>query len=96
MPADTTLPQISGKHGNGNAPYPCHQRTTPPGGNGFIDYGYCRTSLDSSEGVRDPRCPNDCKHKAPADVVEGFAVRFATRGAVSAAEWVRAEKGVQA
>ena len=96
MPADTTLPETSIRHGDASEPYQCSTQPKPPGWAGFIDYGYCRTSLDSSEGVRDPRCPNDCKHKAPADVVEGFAVRFATRGAVSAAEWVRAGKGSQA
>lgn len=90
MPADNTLNQAPSRHhSNGNAPYPCSQRDVPPGGRGFINYGFCRTSLDSTAGVSDPRCPANCKHKAGSSIVAGFNERFDARGALAAAEWSR-------
>lgn len=91
MPADTTLSQTSDKHSDGNAPYPCSMREHPPGGSGFIDYGYCRTSMDHF-GKDDPRCHETCKHKADQDTARGFVLRFVTHGAKAAAEWARGRK----
>ncbi|GAB2471975.1 hypothetical protein GCM10027082_24360 [Comamonas humi] len=95
MPADNTLSQSpSPVHGNGNASYPCSKADVPPGGPGFINYGYCRTSLDSAAGSTDPRCPKDCKHKAPATVVEQFNQLFLQQGAQAAAAWAKDQRGV--
>ena len=92
MPADDTLPEISARHSSAADPYPCHARPVPPGSAWGLDYGYCRTSLDALAGAADPRCPRTCPHKAPADVVEGFTVRFFTRGAMAAAQWAREQR----
>lgn len=95
MPADATLNGApTARHGNAVLPYPCHARTTPPGGQGFIDHGYCRTSLDSLVGSTDPRCPADCKHKAPASLVARFEKRFMWHGAQAAAAWAKKQKEV--
>lgn len=98
MPVDTTLSdKPSRHHGNGDAPYPCHAADKPPGGAGFIDYGFCRTSLDwhgpaSPQGAGDPRCPGDCPHKAPQKIAIGFGKQYAWHGAVRAAAWARKQK----
>jgi hypothetical protein len=98
MPADTSLPQApSAHHGDGDAPYPCSAWPEPPGGAAFIDYGYCRTSLDyhgpsSPQGHGDPRCPSTCPHKAPLKVAVGFGKQYTWHGAVKAAEWARKQR----
>lgn len=89
MPADHSLPDTSPRHSSAADPYPCHTRAVPPGAAWAIDSGWCRTSLDALAGATDPRCPNHCQHKAPAEVVEGFTVRFFTRGAMAAAQWAK-------
>lgn len=92
MPADHTLSDTSPRHSSAADPYPCHTRAVPPGAAWAIDNGYCRTSLDSLTGAADPRCPKTCPHKAPAEVVEGYTVRFVTRGAMAAAAWAREQR----
>ena len=72
--------------------YAAQCRVRVPGGQGFIDHGYCRTSLDALVGSSDPRCPADCRHKAPASVVVRFEKQFSWRGAKAAAAWARAQR----
>lgn len=98
MPADQTLPASSQHHRDGGVPYPCSRAAKPPGAPWAIDYGYCRTSLDwhgpgNPQGQGDPCCPALCPHKAPQHVAQRFSVEFRERGAVAAADWVRAAKG---
>lgn len=93
MPADTSLSdRPSDRHGDGNAPYSCHAWATPPGAAWAIDYSYCRHSLDDREGHADRRCPADCQHKAPPNVVSKFARDYAKYGAVVAADVTKAER----
>lgn len=93
MPADNTLSQSStARHGDAAKPYPCHQRPKPPGDEGFIDFGYCRTSLDLLVGVGDSRCPANCPHKAPAKVAQQFDKLFGWRGAAAAAKWAKGQR----
>ena len=93
MPADTSLNQApSAHHGSAARPYACHTDARPPGAEFAIDYGFCRTSLDVLTGSTDPRCPADCRHKAPAAVVAQFDKLFAWRGASAAAAWARAQR----
>lgn len=98
MPADKSLSQEpSALHSDGNAPYQCSSAPKPPGGEGFIDYGYCRTSLDlhaTHHGSADPRCTANCPHKAPQQVVQRFGKAYIDYGAIGAAELVRLWKGV--
>lgn len=90
MPADHSLSQAStSRHGDASKPYPCYRWANPPGGQGFIDHGYCRTSLDALTGSTDSRCPKDCRHKAPPNVVVGYSKRFHWHGAQAAAKWSR-------
>lgn len=95
MPADTTLPQEpSERHGDARLPYPCHTWSKPPKAPWGLDFGYCRTSLDSQPpharvGSSDTRCPRDCPHKAPYAVVTMFVRVFQTKGAKAAAECTR-------
>ena len=93
MPADTSLNQApSAHHGSAARPYACHTDARPPGAEFAIDYGFCRTSLDTLTGSTDPRCPADCRHKAPPMVVAQFDKLFAWRGASAAAAWARAQR----
>ena len=93
MPADTSLNQApSAMHGDASRPYGCHADARPPGAEFAIDYGYCRHSLDTLVGRDDPRCPADCRHKAPPMVVAQFDKLFAWRGASAAAAWARAQR----
>ena len=93
MPADTSLNQApSAHHGSAARPYACHTDARPPGAEFAIDYGFCRTSLDALTGSTDPRCPADCRHKAPAAVVTQFDKLFHWRGASAAAAWARAQR----
>ena len=93
MPADTSLNQApSAHHGSAARPYACHTAARPPGAEFAIDYGFCRTSLDALTGSTDPRCPADCRHKAPPMVVAKFDKLFMWRGASAAAAWVRAQR----
>ena len=91
MPADTYLPQGSSPlHGDASKPYPCAQQATPPGSAWSIHYGYCRTSLDwhpsyALVGSADPRCPQDCQHKAPQHVALMFADVYRSQGNKAAA-----------
>ena len=95
MPADTTLSQEpSERHGSARLPYPCHAWPGPPQARWSLDFGYCRTSLDSQPpqalvGSSDPRCPRDCPHKAPHAVVTMFTRVFQQKGAKAAAERTR-------
>ena len=79
-------------HGSAARPYACHTDARPPGAEWAIDYGFCRTSLDVLTGRTDPRCPTDCRHKAPAAVVTQFDKLFHWRGAEAAAGWARAQR----
>lgn len=98
MPADDTLHQGSSPlHGSADRPYPCCEAPAPPGAAWAIDYGYCRHSLDwhgpdSKQGSGDPRCPADCRHKAPTEVAARFYGVYAERGARGAAEWAKHQK----
>ena len=93
MPADHTLSdRPTAMHGNGDAPYPCHERDQLPGAAWSIRYGYCRHSLDDQMGHADPRCPADCPHKAPAVLVRRFSKHYAWHGALAAAEMARKHK----
>ena len=92
MPADLTLPALTAHHGDAARPYRCHADDRPPGAEFAIDYGFCRTSLDTLVGRDDPRCPADCRHKAPAAVVTQFDKLFHWRGAAAAAGWSRAQR----
>ena len=79
MPADeslSTAPSIH--HSNAADPYPCYNRPTSPGvvPGVWVKYGYCRHSLDTMCGSSDTRCPKDCRHKAPPDVVNTFNQKF--------------------
>lgn len=91
MPADTSLPQGSSPlHGDASKPYPCAQQATPPGSAWSIHYGYCRTSLDwhpsyALVGSADPRCPQDCQHRAPQNVALMFADVYQSQGNKAAA-----------
>lgn len=89
MPADHTLPARTAHHGNGDAPYPCYEWPELPHPEPFVDYGYCRHSLDTLAGIDDPRCPVDCPHKAPADVADEFDRIFKSSGAQLAARYAR-------
>lgn len=101
MPADpsiTSAPSVH--HTSGTAPYVCSTREKPPAiAEWSINYaGYCRTSLDkhgpdSKVGSSDPRCPAECKHKAPEGVAVLFTEIFNKRGAQAAAEMARSIKG---
>lgn len=93
MPADLTMPERTAHHGDAARPYHCRQDARPPGAERATDYGYCRHSLDVLSGVDDPRCPADCRHKAPAAVAQQFDKLFHWRGAAAAAEWARAQRG---
>lgn len=93
MPVDPSLPDApTALHGSAELPYPCHAWAEPPGADWARDYGYCRHSLDVLSGLNDPRCPADCKHKAPQGVVAQFDKLFNWRGAEAAAEWARAQR----
>ena len=92
MPADPTMPALTAHHGDAAKPYRCHQDDNPPGAEWAIDYGYCRHSLDTLVGRDDPRCPADCRHKAPAAVAAQFDKLFHWRGAAAAAGWSRAQR----
>ena len=92
MPADLTMPERTERHGDAARPYRCHADDRPPGAEFAIDYGFCRTSLDALTGSTDPRCPADCRHKAPAAVVTQFDKLFHCRGAAAAAGWSRARR----
>ena len=92
MPADMTTPALTAHHGDEAKPYRCHQDDHPPGAEFAIDYGFCRTSLDALIGSTDPRCPADCRHKAPAAVAAQFDKLFHLRGAAAAAGWSRAQR----
>ena len=92
MPADLTMPERTERHGDAARPYRCHTDARPPGAEFAIDYGFCRTSLDALTGSTDPRCPADCRHKAPAAVVTQFDKLFHWRGAEAAAGWARAQR----
>ena len=92
MPADLTMPERTERHGDAARPYRCHTDARPPGAEFAIDYGFCRTSLDTLTGSTDPRCPADCRHKAPAAVVTQFDKLFHWRGAEAAAGWARAQR----
>lgn len=95
MPADESLThdQSAGTHGDGVSPYWCSKRGIPPGhGSGFIDYGYCRTSLDLwpehyQQGSSDPRCPRDCPNKASPEVAAQFQAIYKESGNAKAAEY---------
>ena len=93
MPADNSLTQEpSALHSDGNKPYQCSTAPKPPGGDGFIDYGYCRTSLDlhaTHHGSADPRCPANCPHKAPIATAQLFGAMFYHNGALMAAKFSR-------
>ena len=61
-----------------------------PGSAWSIHYGYCRTSLDwhpsyALVGSADPRCPQDCQHKAPQHVAIMFADVYRNEGNKAAA-----------
>ena len=92
MPADLSMPARTERHGDAARPYRCHADDQPPGAEFAIDYGYCRHGLDTLVGRDDPRCPADCRHKAPAAVVTQFDKLFAWRGASAAAAWARAQR----
>ena len=92
MPADPTMPALTAHHGDAAKPYRCHQDDNPPGAEWAINYGYCRHSLDTLVGHDDPRCPADCRHKAPPMVVAKFDKLFMWRGASAAAAWARAQR----
>ena len=77
MPADPTMPALTAHHGDAAKPY----------------YGYCRHSLDTLVGRDDPRCPADCRHKAPAAVVTQFDKLFLWHGAAKAAKWALEQRG---
>ena len=93
MPADLTMPERTERHGDAARPYRCHADDRPPGAEWAINYGYCRHSLDTLVGHDDPRCPADCRHKAPTMVVAKFDKLFMWRGASAAAAWARAQRG---
>lgn len=93
MPADVTMPERTEHHTDGATPYPCHTWPKAPGTSWSIDYSYCRHSLDALIGHKDPRCPVDCPHKAPAAVVVMFDKLFGWRGAAAAAKWARETRG---
>lgn len=93
MPADNHITYTARKVGD----YECSQRAAPPGADWGIDYGYCRSSLDHhpahfKQGSSDPRCPADCKHKAPQKVAEFFMKKYAWHGNQEAAKWAREVK----
>lgn len=99
MPADISLSdEPTSKHGNASTPYPCSTMPHPPQDLSWaIDYGYCRTSLDyqkpgNKSGSDDPRCPKDCPHKAPLDVVLEFDKNFKELGAKKAAEVAKSRR----
>lgn len=73
-------------------PYPCHSAEAPPGAACSVEHVYCRTSLDSLVGSTDPRCPADCKHKAPASLVARFEKRFMWHSAQAAAAWAKKQR----
>lgn len=50
------------------------------------------TSLNQAPSAH-PRCPADCRHKAPATVVTQFDKLFWWRGAAKAAKWAREQRG---
>lgn len=98
MPADHSLSQTpTAHHGDASAPYPCSARNAPPIGPGFINYGYCRTSLDwhgrgSPQGQGDPRCPASCPNKAPEKVAVEFGRRYERDGNLAAAAWAEGQR----
>lgn len=92
MPADHALPERTERHGDASRPYTCHARPKPPGAEFAIDYGYCRHSLDTLVGHTDPRCPADCRHKAPPMIVLQFEKLFRWHGARGAAEFARRQR----
>ena len=93
MPADPTTPALTAHHGDEAKPYRCHQDDHPPGAEFAIDYGYCRHSLDYLVGCTDPRCPAECRHKAPLSVMAQFQKMFQWRGAAAAAKYAREQRG---
>ena len=94
MPADTSLSQApSAMNGDASRPYGCHADARPPGAEFATNYGYCRHSLDTLVGRDDPRCPADCRHKAPAAVAGQFDKLFWWHGAAKAAKWAREQRG---
>ena len=93
MPADNSLPQSSPLNSDASRPYTCHARPKPPGAEFAINYGYCRHSLDYLVGCTDPRCPAECRHKAPLSVMAQFQKMFQWRGAAAAAKYAREQRG---
>ena len=93
MPADLTMPERTERHGDAARPYGCYCDRRPPGAEFAIDYGFCRHSLDTLTGSTDPRCPADCRHKAPAAVAAQFGKLFWWHGAAKAAKWAREQRG---
>lgn len=77
MPLDPAVIQEPSKlHNSGDAPYQCSSRPRHASGV-FVDYGYCRHSLDVwpehlKQGSSDKRCPKDCPNKAPMEVAIKF------------------------
>ena len=93
MPVDPSMPERTAHHRDGVMSYPCHTWPKPPGADWALDHGrYCRHSLDAMCGVRDPRCPPDCPHRAPAEVAETFEKRLHWLGAQAAAEWAQEQR----
>lgn len=101
MPADPSISSApSVHHTSGIEPYVCSTREKPPAiASWGIQYGgYCRTSLDHHKashkvGSSDPRCPDDCPHKAPEGVAVLFTAKFHKKGAQAAAQMAREFKG---
>lgn len=93
MPTDPTMPALTAHHGDAAKPYRCHADDQPPGAEFAIDYGFCRHGLDTLVGRDDPRCPADCRHKAPAAVAAQFDKLFWWHGAAKAAKWAREQRG---
>lgn len=80
----------SALHGSAAKPYPCSNWPSPPGhGSGFINYGFCRTSLDAGMSREDERCPDTCPHKASVQIAEAFTIHFAKHGAEAAAKFIK-------
>lgn len=85
MPADNTLPDITPRHSDAGKPWPCSKQATIGVAPWAIKHGYCRNSLDMKEGHKDPRCPVDCRHRAPLMVAMDFDARSAEHGVQAAA-----------
>lgn len=95
MPADPAAPTApSAHHGDASRPYVCSTWQQAPGAAWSIEYGYCRHSLDlhtpgDGQGAHDPRCPPDCRHKAPEQVARRFAMTYIRHGNAAAAAEAR-------